>query len=180
MTDPIADLLTRIRNAIAADHEYAEIPAGGSVGQTALNVSVGARSRWAVAAFGLSLLGLAASTHLLLHGARKEQEAKDGDKGELKTGPVDIQRVNEQDKNCGDGQELNPAGAAADEEKPFDIRVNHPLKVGRTSVFLIGQGYAPVFRVTDAKGDVVFEDAVNVARRRARRPSRPASNPARP
>jgi small subunit ribosomal protein S8 len=27
MTDPIADLLTRIRNAIAADHEYAEIPA---------------------------------------------------------------------------------------------------------------------------------------------------------
>ena len=27
MTDPIADLLTRIRHAIAADHEYAEIPA---------------------------------------------------------------------------------------------------------------------------------------------------------
>ena len=27
MTDPLADLLTRIRNAIAADHEYAEIPA---------------------------------------------------------------------------------------------------------------------------------------------------------
>jgi small subunit ribosomal protein S8 len=27
MTDPIADLLTRIRNAIAADHEFAEIPA---------------------------------------------------------------------------------------------------------------------------------------------------------
>jgi small subunit ribosomal protein S8 len=27
MTDPIADLLTRIRNAIVADHEYADIPA---------------------------------------------------------------------------------------------------------------------------------------------------------
>jgi small subunit ribosomal protein S8 len=27
MTDPIADLLTRIRNAISADHEYADIPA---------------------------------------------------------------------------------------------------------------------------------------------------------
>ncbi len=27
MTDPIADFLTRIRNALAADHEYAEIPA---------------------------------------------------------------------------------------------------------------------------------------------------------
>jgi cytochrome c biogenesis protein len=44
--------------------------------------------------------------------------------------------------------------------KPFTIRVNHPLQVGGTSVFLIGQGYAPVFKVTDAKGDVVFEDAV--------------------
>jgi len=52
------------------------------------------------------------------------------------------------------------AGTAAAEEKPFDIRVNHPLKIGRTSVFLIGQGYAPVFKVTDADGDVVFEDAV--------------------
>ncbi len=29
-----------------------------------------------------------------------------------------------------------------------------------TSVYLVGQGYAPVIRVTDAKGDVVFEDAV--------------------
>ena len=27
MTDPIADLLTRIRNALGADHAYAEIPA---------------------------------------------------------------------------------------------------------------------------------------------------------
>ena len=52
------------------------------------------------------------------------------------------------------------AGTAADEEKPFDIRVNYPLKIGRTSVYLIGQGYAPVFRVTDANGDVVFDDAV--------------------
>ena len=52
------------------------------------------------------------------------------------------------------------AGTATEQEKPFDIRVNHPLKIGRTSVFLIGQGYAPVFKVTDARGDVVFEDAV--------------------
>jgi cytochrome c biogenesis protein len=52
------------------------------------------------------------------------------------------------------------AGTSGDDMKPFDIRVNHPLKIGRTSVFLIGQGYAPVFKVTDAKGDVVFEDAV--------------------
>lgn len=52
------------------------------------------------------------------------------------------------------------AGTTADGEQPFNIRVNHPLKIGRTSVFLIGQGYAPVFKVTDANGDVVFEDAV--------------------
>jgi cytochrome c biogenesis protein len=52
------------------------------------------------------------------------------------------------------------AGTSGDREKPFDIRVNHPLKVGQTSVFLIGQGYAPVFKVTDARGDVIFEDAV--------------------
>ncbi len=44
--------------------------------------------------------------------------------------------------------------------RPFDIRVNHPLKVGGTSVFLVGQGYAPVVKVTDAEGDVAFEDAV--------------------
>jgi len=52
------------------------------------------------------------------------------------------------------------AGTSGDDVKPFDIRVNHPLKIGRTSVFLIGQGYAPVFKITDAKGDVVFDDAV--------------------
>ena len=44
--------------------------------------------------------------------------------------------------------------------KPFDITVNHPLAIDGTSVYLVGQGYAPVIKVTDAKGDVVFEDAV--------------------
>jgi SulP family sulfate permease len=34
------------------------MPAGGSVGQTALNVSVGARSRWAGVFHGLSMLGI--------------------------------------------------------------------------------------------------------------------------
>jgi cytochrome c biogenesis protein len=47
-----------------------------------------------------------------------------------------------------------------DDEKPFDITVNHPLSIGSTSVYLLGQGYAPVFRITDAQGDVVFNDAV--------------------
>jgi cytochrome c biogenesis protein len=52
------------------------------------------------------------------------------------------------------------AGTSGRDTKVFRIRVNHPLEIGRTSVFLIGQGYAPVVKVTDAQGHVVFEDAV--------------------
>jgi cytochrome c biogenesis protein len=48
----------------------------------------------------------------------------------------------------------------AGQARPFSIRVNHPLTVDGTSVFLIGQGYAPVIRVIDGKGEVVFDDAV--------------------
>ncbi len=55
------------------------------------------------------------------------------------------------------GAYTSSRGAA---EKPFDITVNHPLTIGSTSVYLLGQGYAPVFRITDAQGDVVFDDAV--------------------
>ncbi|MCD9200054.1 cytochrome c biogenesis protein ResB [Aeromicrobium wangtongii] len=47
-----------------------------------------------------------------------------------------------------------------DDPKPFDIEVNHPLAIGNTSVYLLGQGYAPVFKITDANGDVVYNDAV--------------------
>lgn len=46
------------------------------------------------------------------------------------------------------------------EPQPFDISVNRPLGVDGTSVFLVGQGYAPVLRVTDPEGNVVFDDAV--------------------
>lgn len=50
-------------------------------------------------------------------------------------------------------------GPGADSER-FDITVNHPLQVDGTSVFLVGQGYSPVIKVTDAKGDIVFDEAV--------------------
>jgi cytochrome c biogenesis protein len=43
---------------------------------------------------------------------------------------------------------------------PFDITVNHPLKIGSTSVYLVGQGYSPVVRVRDAEGRVAFNGAV--------------------
>jgi cytochrome c biogenesis protein len=51
-------------------------------------------------------------------------------------------------------------GSDGGDPRPFSIRVNHPLKIDGTSVFLIGQGYAPVVRVRDAGGTVVFDDAV--------------------
>lgn len=37
------------------------------------------------------------------------------------------------------------------------IQVNHPLSVDGAQVYLIGHGYAPVFRVTDARGQVVYD-----------------------
>lgn len=40
-------------------------------------------------------------------------------------------------------------------EKSYDLRVNHPLKIGGTEVFLIGHGYAPVVTVRDGNGKVV-------------------------
>ncbi|HZK36680.1 MAG TPA: cytochrome c biogenesis protein ResB [Aeromicrobium sp.] len=46
------------------------------------------------------------------------------------------------------------------QEKPFSIEVNHPLEIDGTSIFLVGQGYAPVIKVTDADGNVAFNGAV--------------------
>lgn len=45
-----------------------------------------------------------------------------------------------------------PGGA----EKTYDLRVNHPLTIGKTDIFLIGHGYAPVITVKDANGDVTY------------------------
>lgn len=41
-----------------------------------------------------------------------------------------------------------------------ELRVNHPLLIDNTNVFLLGNGYAPVVTVRDAQGHVVFSDAV--------------------
>ena len=40
------------------------------------------------------------------------------------------------------------------------LRVNHPLEVDGVRIYLIGHGYAPVFRVTDGAGRVVFDSPV--------------------
>jgi cytochrome c biogenesis protein len=41
----------------------------------------------------------------------------------------------------------------------YDLQVNHPLSVDSARVYLIGHGYAPVFRVTTASGQVVYNAA---------------------
>ncbi len=41
-------------------------------------------------------------------------------------------------------------------ERTYDLRVNHPLTIGRTEVFLIGHGYAPVITVRDGNGDIAY------------------------
>ena len=40
-------------------------------------------------------------------------------------------------------------------EKKYDLRVNHPLSIGNTDIFLIGHGYAPVITIRDGNGEVV-------------------------
>jgi cytochrome c biogenesis protein len=42
------------------------------------------------------------------------------------------------------------------EEKAYDLRVNHPLSIGGTDLFLIGHGYAPRITVRDGNGDVAY------------------------
>ncbi len=42
------------------------------------------------------------------------------------------------------------------EQKSYDLRVNHPLSIGDTEIFLIGHGYAPVVTVRDGNGDIAY------------------------
>jgi cytochrome c biogenesis protein len=48
-----------------------------------------------------------------------------------------------------------PGGATRD----YSLQVNHPLNVDASKVYLIGHGYAPVFKVTDGQGKVVYDQA---------------------
>jgi cytochrome c biogenesis protein len=56
--------------------------------------------------------------------------------------------------------ELSYAAQYGGRRHSYDLRVNHPLNVDGVQVFLIGHGYAPVFRVTDGPGHVVFNQPV--------------------
>ena len=48
------------------------------------------------------------------------------------------------------------------DEKPFatTIKVNEPLRIAGTDVYLLGNGYAPVVTVRNPAGKVVFHDAI--------------------
>jgi len=52
------------------------------------------------------------------------------------------------------------SAAPGDPVRKGSISVNHPLQVDGVRVYLIGHGYAPVFRVTDGTGRVVFNEPV--------------------
>ncbi|GAA3764517.1 cytochrome c biogenesis protein ResB [Spinactinospora alkalitolerans] len=45
-------------------------------------------------------------------------------------------------------------------ERDHRLEVNHPLSVDGAQVYLLGHGYAPGFEVTDADGNVVFDQPV--------------------
>ena len=42
----------------------------------------------------------------------------------------------------------------------YDLQVNHPLVIDGASIYLLGHGYAPEFKVTDGAGKVVFSGPV--------------------
>lgn len=50
--------------------------------------------------------------------------------------------------------------AGSDRDRDFSIEVNHPLSISGGDVFLVGQGYAPVIKVTNPDGSVAFDGAV--------------------
>jgi cytochrome c biogenesis protein len=50
--------------------------------------------------------------------------------------------------------------APGEPEKSYDLRVNHPLTIDGTELFLIGHGYAPVITVRDGEGNVAASGPV--------------------
>ena len=57
---------------------------------------------------------------------------------------------------------LQYSASPGSEEKTYDLRVNHPLTIGDTDLFLIGHGYAPVVTIRDGEGNVVWGPAPQV------------------
>ncbi|MFD3732743.1 cytochrome c biogenesis protein ResB [Streptomyces sp. NPDC058632] len=56
--------------------------------------------------------------------------------------------------------ELVYSEGAYGEERTTTVKVNEPLRIGDSKVYLVSHGYAPVVTVRDGDGKVVFKDAV--------------------
>ncbi len=56
--------------------------------------------------------------------------------------------------------EVTVQDAPGAEPREEVLKVNRPLNVGGVKSYLVGNGYAPVIRVTDGNGDVAFEGPV--------------------
>ncbi len=50
--------------------------------------------------------------------------------------------------------------APGEPEKSYDLRVNHPLTIDGTELFLIGHGYAPVVTIRDGEGNIAASGPV--------------------
>jgi len=46
--------------------------------------------------------------------------------------------------------------APGEPEQTYDLRVNHPLRIGDSEVFLVGHGYAPIVTVRGGDGEVAY------------------------
>ncbi|MCO5295150.1 MAG: cytochrome c biogenesis protein ResB [Homoserinimonas sp.] len=51
-------------------------------------------------------------------------------------------------------------GSDSSESKPATIKVNEPLSIGGTNIYLLGNGYAPTVTVRDGEGNVAYRASV--------------------
>ncbi|MEU6301811.1 cytochrome c biogenesis protein ResB [Streptomyces chartreusis] len=56
--------------------------------------------------------------------------------------------------------DLSYSVGADGKDKKTTIKVNEPLEIGDSKVYLVSHGYAPVITIRDGKGNVVYRDAV--------------------
>ena len=56
--------------------------------------------------------------------------------------------------------DLTYSAGAYGKDENTTVQVNQPLEIDDSKVYLVSHGYAPVITVRDAKGKVVYEDAV--------------------
>jgi cytochrome c biogenesis protein len=95
------------------------------------------------------------------HGARFAESHMPPFTINLKKLTVRYQRTGDQRGAPRDFQgQLTYTTAPGAKPRSYDLEVNHPLVIAGTKVFLIGNGYAPVFTVRDSTGKDVFSGPV--------------------